>query len=279
MTLATWVTEEDNSMKRLLLVVGPVFSIAGAVGLILFGKAIVGVLDGVLTYRVVNPPEPFPASLGELGWAALSGIALALGLVISCVGTAMRDSQTAISPAGKILQVVAGILLFIGTVPVLWGVLGAKRGFFIIATSAMTPKPEDLREMVVAAAPMLTVGCAILLIGSVVLLVAGQLGTRAKPPQTIGTNSVFGALAASGSVLLGVASSFLFLGIWGHGSALEAILGVTEVTPKPSELAQHLSGILNKSLLAFILVGCMGVLQVVATIFAPTSKSDAATQA
>lgn len=261
-------------MKRSLLVVGPIFSIAGAVGLILFGSAIVGVLDGVLTYRVVNPPEPLSASLGELGWAAFSGIALALGLVISCVGTTKRDSQTAISPAGKILQVLAGVLLLIGTMPVLWGVLGAKRGFFIIATSAMTPKPENVQEMVGAAAPMLTIGSVILLIGSVVLLVAGQLRTRTKPPQTIGTHSVFGVLAASGSVLLGVVSSFLFLSIWGHGSALEAILGVTEITPKPSELAQYLSGILNKSLLAFIGVGCLGIMHILAAVLAPAAESD-----
>jgi hypothetical protein len=156
--------------------------------------------------------------------------------------------------------------------------LGAKRGFFIIATSAMAPKPEDVQEMVGAAAPMLMVGSVILLIGSVVLLVAGQLRGRTKTPQTIGTNSVFGVLAASGSVLLGVGSSLLFLGNWGHGNALEAILGATEIAPKPSELAQYLSGILNKSLLAFILVACLGVLQVVATIFAPTSKSDAVSE-
>ena len=141
-------------MKRLLLAVGSLLSIAGSVGLIVFGGAMVGIFDGVLTYRLVNPPEPLPASLGDLGWVAVSGVALAFGLVISCVATVIRDSQTTNSLTGKILQVVASSLLLIGAMPVLWGLLGAKRGFMIIATSAMTPKPEDVREMVEAAAPI-----------------------------------------------------------------------------------------------------------------------------
>ena len=111
-------------MKHLPLILGPVLSIAGALGLIVFGRAIVGVFDGVMTYRIVNPPEPLPASLGDLGWVALSGVALTFGLVISCVATAMRDSQRTMSLAGRILQVVAGFLLLVGTMP---GAMGNRR--------------------------------------------------------------------------------------------------------------------------------------------------------
>jgi ribosomal protein S18 acetylase RimI-like enzyme len=42
-------------MKRSLLLLGSVLSIAGAVGLIAFGDAFVTILDGVLTYRFVSP--------------------------------------------------------------------------------------------------------------------------------------------------------------------------------------------------------------------------------
>ena len=80
-------------MKRSLLMLGSVLSIAGAVGLIAFGDALVAIMDGVLTYRIVDPPDPLPASLIGVKWAAISGIALTLGLAISCIGTVMRDSQ------------------------------------------------------------------------------------------------------------------------------------------------------------------------------------------
>lgn len=266
-------------MKRLLLVLGPVLSIAGASGLAVYGNAIVGVLDGVMTYRVVNPPEPLPASLGELGWVAFSGMALAFGLVISCVATAMRDSQRTISVAGKILQVVAGALLLIGPMPVLWGIVVAKRGFIIIATSAATPNPEDFREMVQSAAPTLTVGCVILVAGAVILLVAGQAGFRTKPLQTTDTRSMFGVAVAVGSVVLGVVLSILFVGIWLHGSALATMFAdAASIMPKPWELAQHLVGILNKSLLVFIGVGCQGIIQILAAVFAPSSSSQAVSE-
>ena len=263
-------------MKRLLLVVGPILSIAGAVGLIMFGDALVGIMDGVLTYRFVNPPEPLPASLVSVKWAAFSGMALTLGLAISCIGTVIRDSQKTISLAGRLLASVAGILLVFGTMSLLWGVLGAKRAFIIIATSAMTPKPENVQEMVEASSPMFMTGSAILLIGAAVLLVAGQVGLQAKPPQAIETHSVFGVLAAIGSVLLGVVLSLLFIGILLHGNALESFFIHTAIIPKASELARHLVGILNKSLLAFIGVGCQGTMHILAAAFAPSAKQDAA---
>lgn len=259
-------------MKPLTLVVGPVLSIAGAVGLIVSGGAIVAVLDGVLTYRFGDPPQPLPASLGQLGWAAVSGTALACGLLISCVAIVIRDSQKTLSLAGKILQVLAGSLLFVGTMPVLWGLLAVKQGFFIISTSAEAPKPENVREMVGAAAPMLTVGFGILLVGATAMLVAGQVGVRVKPSQTIGTRSTLGVLAAIGSLLLGLAVSLFFLGVWGHGTALEAMIADPTLIAKPSELAQHLVGILNKSLVAFIGMGCQGILQAAAAIFAPATR-------
>jgi hypothetical protein len=262
----------DTTMKRRVVLVGPILSIAGASGLMLFGAAIVGVMDGVLTYRVVDPPEPLPTSLGELKWVAISGTALTFGLVISCVAMAMRDSQRTISLAGKILQVVAGVLFLIGSISVLWGIVVAKRGFLVIATSGATPKPDDVREMVQSAAPILTVGSVILVVGAVVLLVAGQIKDRTE--QTSAARAKLGNLAAIGSFAVAVVVSLLFVGIWLHANALETTFADAGVImPKASELGQHLAAILNKSLLAFIAVGCQGALQAVAAIFASTSSS------
>jgi hypothetical protein len=266
--------EGETLMKRVLLVLGPVLSIAGSSGLIAFGGAIVSVLGGVMNYRVVNPPEPLPASLGQLRWAAMSGMALACGLLISHVATVMRDSPNTISLLGKILRITAGVLLLIGAMPLIWGLLGAKSGFVAMATSAVAPTRENLRQIVQTAAPMLTVGCAVLLVGSVVLVAAGQVGVRTRLSHTTGTRSTFGFLAATVSVLLGVVASLLFVGVWLHGTALEAILADASFAPRPADLAQHLLGILNKSLLAFIGVGCLGILHAVAAIFAPTSGSE-----
>ena len=87
-----------------------------------------------------------------------------------------------------------------------------------------------------------------------------------------------GVLAAIGSVVFGVVASLLFIVVWFHGGALEAIFADASFAPKPSELAQHLVGILYKSLAAFIAVGLQGVMQAMAAIFAPTSGSEAASE-
>lgn len=209
----------------------------------------------------------------------MSGMALAFGLVIFCVATVMRDGQKTISLGGKILHVVAGVLLLIGTMPLLWGIMVAMKDFRMIAASATAPTPESIREMFQAAAPTLTVGCVILVIGAAALFVAGQVGVRTKPLQTNETRSIFGVLAAIGSVVLAVVSSLLFVGVWLHGSALEVMFadGVS-VTPKPTELAQHLVGIHIKSLVAFIGVGCQGVMQILAAVSAPSSSSEAVSE-
>jgi hypothetical protein len=258
-------------MKRSLLVLGSVLSIAGASGLVVFGGSIVGILDGAMTFRITDPLKPLPASLGQIGWAAMSGVALALGLAVSCVATAMRDSQQTTSLSGKILQVVAGVLLLIGTMPVLWGIMVAKKGFTVVCMSSVTPKPEDFQEMIEAASPGITVGCFVLLLGAVFMLVAGQIGLRTNPSPTIGTRSMFGVFAARAVMLLGVLAAFIFFGVWLNGNALGAIFANAERTPKASQLALHLMVILNRSLLAFSILGCQGILQAVVGVFAPMS--------
>jgi hypothetical protein len=267
---------EVTLMKRSLLLLGSVLSIAGAVGLAAFGDALIGIMDGVLTYRFVDPPEPLPASFVGVKWAAFSGTALTLGLVVSCIGTVLPGSRKTTSLAGRISASVAGILLVFGTIPLLWGVLGAKRALMVIAMSAATPKPSEVQEMVQATAPMLLIGSTILLVGSVISLVAGQVGLRGKPRQIDSTRSVLGVLVTVVSAVLGVVLSLLFAGIWLHGSALEEIFTGTSLTPKPSELAEHLAGVFNKSMLAFIGVACLGITSIFAAIFAPAAKSDAA---
>jgi hypothetical protein len=263
-------------MKRSLLLLGSVLSIAGAVGLVAFGDAFATILDGVLTYRIVDPPEPLPASFAEVTWAAFSGMALTLGLAISCIGMVMQDNQKTISLAGRLLASVAGILLVFGIMPLLWGVLGAKRALTVIATSAAAPKPEELHEMVQATAPVLLIGSAILLLGTVVLLVAGLVGLQPKSPPNSSQGSVTRVIVILGCLLFGVVLSLLFVGVWLHGTALGEMFTDTTLTPKPTEIAGHLMGIFYKSMFAFIGVGCLGIASVLAAVFAPVAESETA---
>ncbi len=260
---------EESLMKRLLLLLSSLVAVAGALGLVVFGGSIVGVFDGVMTHRIVDPPEPLPDSLAELGATALSGVAIALGLAVSCVATAMRFGQRTISVPGKALLAVAGVLILLGTMPLWWALSGAKADFRAIAASAGAPKPETTRAMAQEAAFPLAAGYAVWVVAAALSLAGGQVGSRAKPSPATGTRSVLAALAALGGVGLGVAASVLFLGIWLHGAALEGMLAGSVATPKPAELARNLAGVLDRARLAFLLVGCQGVMQAVAAVFSP----------
>lgn len=261
-------------MKRLLLMLGAVLSMTGVVGLAVYGGSIVGALADVLIYRIVNPPQPLPASVAQLGSTALSGTAFVFGLVVVCLGTVMRDGQKLISPRGKVLLAVAGLLFLLGAMSLLTGIVGAKAGFRVIAMSAATPKPEMAREMAQNASPAFRIGSGFLIAGAVILLVTGQVGLQTKPLHANEARSVLGGFAAVTTVVLAIVSSFLFVGLWFHGYALEAFLTSSGATPKPHELAQHLTGILNNSLVAYICVACQGAMLVVAAVSAPLPSSE-----
>ena len=255
-------------MKRLLSLLGITLAIAGVLGLFLFGSAIVGAPAGVMTYQVT---DPLPASLGKVKWAAVSGITFSVGLVILCLATSMRNKKKSTPLTGKILHVIAGLLIVVGTVPWLWSTLSIFGSFRAMATQAETPSAESIQALSKSAAGILPAGCFILLFAMVVLLVANQLGSQIKSGETSHKKSTLCNLAALASLLLGVVVTFLFVGIVLHGTSLTVTLAAG-MTPKPAELAADLNGMLIKSLLAFLAVACQGVLQSVAGIFAPTTS-------
>ena len=71
-------------MKYLLSILGAALSVVGVLGLWMFGASLLEVMLGVMAHQ---SETPLPSSLSELKWAALGGIALSLGLALSCVAT------------------------------------------------------------------------------------------------------------------------------------------------------------------------------------------------
>jgi hypothetical protein len=265
-------------MKRLLLLLGPVVALFGSLGLVMFGNAIVGVFFDVLTFRIVDPPDPPPAALAELQWAVVSAMALVVGVVISCVATVMRDSRQTISTIGRLLYTGAGVSLIVGAMPLAWVVIGAKGSFRIIATSASSPTAESVQEMIQSAEPTMTIGYAMLVLSAVLLLVGGLAGFQASSSPTTGRRPTLSLVFAIGSVLVGVILLLLNISVWFNGSALETIITDASGGHKPSEWAAHLVGILNKSLFVFGGLGTLGLLQLLASIFVPSVGPNAGSE-
>ena len=67
-------------MRRILLLLGPVISLTGAVGLFVTGRAIADVLGLAFTKAINDPFEPMAAALDKLRLAAASGGAVTIGL-------------------------------------------------------------------------------------------------------------------------------------------------------------------------------------------------------
>ena len=266
-------------MKRLLLLLGPVVALIGSLGLVMFGSAVVGVFE-LLTLRKVDPTAPLPefAPLPELQWAVISAIALVVGLVISCLATVMRNSGHTISTIGRLLYTVAGVSLIIGAMPLAWGIMGAKASFSILATAKTSPKPESLLEMILSAESAMTIGYAVFVLSAVLLIVAGSAGFQATPSQVNDRQSPLSVVFGTGSVLVGGILLLLLMFVWSNGNALDTMVTEASVIAKPSELASHLLGILNKSLFVFGGVATLGLLQLLASIFAPSAGSDSGSE-
>lgn len=243
----------------------------------MFGGAIVGVFD-VLVLSSVGPPDPPPAALAELQWAVMSAMALVVGLVTSCVAIVMKDSGQIISTIGKLLYIGTGVSLIVGAAPLAWGIMGVQDSFRIIATSASGTKPESIREVIRSTELTMTIGYAVLVVSAVLLLVAGLAGFQARRPQADGTRTALSVAVAIGSILLGFVLSVLLFSIWLSGNALGVMIAETSVAPKPAEIAARLSDILNKSLFVFGGMATMGLLQLAASIFAPSMGSDSGSE-
>ena len=260
------------SMKRFLLLLGPVVAFTGSLGLVMFGSAVIGVFE-VLTVRSL-----VPAALTELQWAMMSAMTLVIGLVISCIATVMRNSGHAISTIGRLLYTVAGVSLIIGAMPLAWGIMGAKASFSILATAKTSPKPESLLEMILSAESAMTIGYAVFVLSAVLLIVAGSAGFQATPSQVNDRQSPLRVVFGTGSVLVGGIVLLLLMFVWSNGNALETMFREASVGVKPADVAQHLSGILDKSLFVFGGVATLGLLQLLASIFAPSAGLDSGSE-
>jgi hypothetical protein len=219
-----------------------------------------------------------PAALAELQWAMMSAMTLVIGLVISCIATVMRNSGHTISTIGRLLYTVAGVLLITGAMPSAWGIMSVKASFRILATAPTSLKPESFQAVILSAEPAMTIGCAVFALSAVLLIVAGTAGFQATPSQVNDRQSPLSVVFGTGSVLVGGVLLLLLMFVWSNGNALETMVTQTLLKAsagvKPSELAPHLSGILNKSLFVFGGVATLGLLQLLASIFAPSARVD-----
>jgi hypothetical protein len=263
-----------SRIKWLLVLGGVLITLAG-VGLAMTGDATVRSF-AVLTMKITDAPSSPPESLGQL--AVVAGLAglLAVGWTAACAGMSAPAPDRCVTVLGRLAYLAAGLATIVSTVPLGFGTILLRHQFLVIATSSSAaPRPDQLELILADTCRFVPVGFYLAMVGGVFAFVTGCFGFRrtnsspgAVRPQ-LKSYLVTGATAAFATLFCG----FFLLVSW-HGGALREILSNPESSPKPTELAGHLMGILSKSLAAYACLALLGAAQVLAAALAPGRRND-----
>lgn len=260
------------SIGRILVLAGSLLAIAGAAALLLFGSAPVGVFAAMLMQVTADGPDPLPGAIDDFLPAAIGALAFVFGVVAICAGMGLPSRQQSITLVGRILVVLSGVGVFVANIPVLVALLGTRSSFRVMATSAVAPSSDALRETIDSYVPLMNVGYAILLAAVALPLLAALVGFQKRPTRhwlAIGP-----LLPAPLAALAGFCYGVLFLLCWQQGTALKSMLSDASLTPSPARLAEHLSAILTISLIACPLSILIGGMLSLSGLLAPRPKRD-----
>jgi hypothetical protein len=254
-----------------MLLLGGAIVLAASVGLSLLAGATVRSFE-VMTWRIGEPP---PGPLGRLDdVAGLAGL-FALGWIVACAGISSPGPGSSVTLAGRILYAAAGLMTIAGSLPLIYGILAMRHMFMLLATSEATPKVEELELTMSHCGWYPVLGFDIAVLAAVFVLLAGVAGLRkAAAPQAQGTSSLQSMIMIGITALLAVLFALLFVLVSRHGAALAFMLADSSSIPRASDLAQHLIGIVNKSLYAYVLLLLLGILQIVVAALAPDVARD-----
>lgn len=259
------------SRGRCLLLLGGVLLLGAGIGLSVFIVATVWSFE-VLTWRIGEPP---PASLDQLVYVAgLAGL-FALGWIVACVGISSPGTGSTVTIVGRILYAAAGLMAIASSLPLIYGTMAMRHMFMILAMSESTPKIEEVELTISHCSWYPVLGFAIAAVAALFVLFAGVAGLRTADAQHgTGPAPTRSMIMISVTALFAVLFAVLFILISRHGAALEFLIAAPSQTPKASELAEHLMGILNKSLYAHLTLLLLGIVQILAAVLAPAASSE-----
>ena len=214
---------------------------------------------------------PLPDALDYFLPAALCGSLLVIGLAGVCIGLVLAHSQNSITRTGRALVVLGGVEVIASGIPVAIGLRRMRASFWIMATSSVAPKADELQTVIDLTAPSLSQGHAILLSATIFPLLATLFGFQKRPSERRKTVAQLLVPAAALVALCYVVVSFLS---WQHSVALKEVMAGVAIIAKPAELANHLSPILTGALFNCPLLMLMGAGLSIAGLLAPGCSMD-----
>lgn len=250
-------------LEKLVLGVGIVVALLGAVVLAAVGAATVQVFDVLM----VRPGETLPAALGRMGAVALGAAVYGLGIAAAAGGFAALLRRQAVPPLTRFLVIFSGLASIVACVAAVVGHWSVASALHVLATSDRQMTSAEVSAMTAGSGPWVQLGYGVLILVPVLLAAASlavrSSASREEPDRGDMAPAVVAALAiilAAGFVLLHALS-------WRQAAAIRDVFRGQQLI-KASEFARLLSGILNKGLLASLLLMLQGGLWIVMGIFA-----------
>jgi len=261
-------------LGRWLLLAGGILLVVASVGLMVHGSAPAHAFETM----IVKIGEPLPAALGQLAYFALWAGLLALGWIVSCAGVSWPSRTQHITPAGRALYASAGIATAVSAMPAALGVWSLRTEFYILATSEAAPSPAVLLAAIKGSRTLLHAGFAVSGLAALLVVLVACAGFRTCEPGHRATSAWLApTIVTCLTVFWGLAFTLSAVLVWRHGVSLAAIMADASSTPRAAELAARLSGILNASLIGFVLLFLLGSTQILAAVLPrrgqPTGRS------
>jgi hypothetical protein len=254
-----------------MLLLGGAILLVASVGLSVLAGGTVRSFE-VLTWRIGEPP---PESLDQLdNVAGLAGL-FALGWIVACAGISSPGPGSGVTLAGRILYAAAGLMTIASSLPLAYGTMVMRSMFMILVMSESTPKIEEVELTISHCSWYPILGFDIAALAALFVLLAGVAGLRkAEAQHGQVTSSLRSMIMIGFTALLAVLFALLFIFVSRHGAALEFLMADPSSMAKASELAEHLMGILNKSLCAYLTLLLLGIVQILAAALAPGVTND-----
>lgn len=261
-------------MKRALLLLGPLLALAGSIGLLLHGSAILEVLL-VLTYRIGTPTTSLESLLQNVQLVILFFYLLMVGLILSIVALSFPAQPKYSTVLGKLLGCLAGLTLIGGGYLCGNAVMDIQHTLEVIATSETAPKQADLEQAIETTSSELAQGTIVYLVASVVLLLVGLIGFRQGDAMRLssGTRIVVSLLLVT-IVAIGIVGASGFL--WYNVDQVMYVVTDINSTPEPQEILSKLVASFQAGVVLHGGIGGLGLVCLFAYLLAPRYRKTEA---
>ncbi len=260
-------------MKRALLLLGPLLALAGGIGLLLHGSAIIEVLLA-LTYRLGTPTTPLETMLQNVQWVILFVYLLMVGLIMAIVALPFPGQPQYTTILGKLLGCLAGLTLIGGAYQSGSVVMDVLKAIQMIATSTTAPKQADLQQVVDTSSDDLKLGIIVYLVACAILLLAGLIGFRKGESMRLssGTKIVISLLLVTIIAIGIVGASGL---VWYNVDQLMYVVTDIDHPPEPTAIMSYLTTTFQAGVVLYGGIGGLGFACLLAYLLTPRYRKTA----